>query len=142
MPSGTKQLSNSFLQPLGTFESGLDVESDLLQRADLLFLDIQLPELNGIQYLKSLAQPPQVIVTTAYPNFALDAFKIAATDYLLKPFSFARFYKSIQRIQQQQLASPSQDATYFIYADKTTYKIKTSEILFFKAEVDYVKIVT
>ena len=76
-----------FLNYLGAYESGLDIPPEQLKKADVLFLDIQLPELNGLSFLKTLQNPPLVIVTTAYPNFAIEAFEEAVTDYLVKPFS-------------------------------------------------------
>ncbi|MEO1627471.1 MAG: LytTR family DNA-binding domain-containing protein [Bacteroidota bacterium] len=130
------------LQVIGVFESGLDVPIDLIKKTDLLFLDIQLPELNGIQYLRSLDVPPKVVITSAYPNFAIDAFDLAVTDYLLKPFSFERFYKSINRVCEKNATPSSREEIFFVYADKTTYKINASDIVYLKAEVDYVKITT
>ncbi|MEM1119462.1 MAG: LytTR family DNA-binding domain-containing protein [Bacteroidota bacterium] len=128
------------LKILAIFESGIDVPIHLLEQADLLFLDIQLPELTGIQYLKSLANPPKVIITTAYPDYAIEAFEVAVVDYLLKPFSFDRFLKAFNRIQTLTATNKEQANTFFVYADKTTYKIHSNDILFLKAEIDYVKI--
>lgn len=132
----------SHITCLGVFESGVDIPLNLLEDANLLFLDIQLPELDGISYVKSLQNPPKIIVTSAFSNHALDAFEIAVVDYLLKPFSFERFLKAVNRIKVSDDKSSNADKTHFIYADKITYKIRSSEILFIKAEVDYVKVVT
>lgn len=129
-----------YLNILGIFESGIDVPIALLRQTDLMFLDIQLPELTGMQYLKSLDAPPKVIITTAYPDYALAAFEVAVTDYLLKPFSFDRFLKAVNRVQETIPSPINSPSTFFVYADKTTYKIKSSDILYFKAEVDYVNI--
>ena len=132
-----------FLYCLGSYESGLDVPPDQLQAAHVLFLDIQLPELNGLSFLKTLHNPPLVIVTTAYPNYAIEAFEEAVTDYLVKPFSYERFYKSLSRVRslivEQQKDIKNQ---IFLYADKTIYKTNIEDILFLKAEVDYVNVVT
>jgi len=132
-----------FLHCLGSYESGLDVPPKQLQEADILFLDIQLPELNGLSFLKTLHNPPLVIVTTAYPNYAIEAFEEAVTDYLVKPFSYERFYKSLSRVRslltEQQKDTKNQ---IFLYADKTIYKTNIEDILFLKAEVDYVNVVT
>tara|TARA_R110002051_G_scaffold290773_2_gene354480 strand:- start:12409 stop:13059 length:651 start_codon:yes stop_codon:yes gene_type:complete len=132
-----------FLHCLGSYESGLDVPPEQLQKADILFLDIQLPELNGLSFLKTLQNPPLVIITTAYPNYAIEAFEEAVTDYLVKPFSYERFYKSLSRVrsllvEQQKVVSNQ----IFLYADKTIYKTNIEDILFLKAEVDYVNVVT
>ncbi|MFK7813129.1 MAG: LytR/AlgR family response regulator transcription factor [Maribacter sp.] len=133
----------SFLHCLGVYESGLDVPPKQLQEADILFLDIQLPELSGLSFLKTLQNPPLVIVTTAYPNYAIEAFEEAVTDYLVKPFSYERFYKSISRarslLEQHKKDKKNQ---VFLYADKTIYKTAIEDILYLKAEIDYVNVVT
>lgn len=132
-----------FINCLGTYESGLDIPPEQLQQADLLFLDIQLPELNGISFLKTLSAPPKVIVTSAFPGYAIEAFEEAVIDYLVKPFSFERFFKAVTRVRQ--LILPHQkdkNSQLFLYADKTIYKTLAEDILFLKAEVDYVKVVT
>lgn len=132
-----------FLKCLGAYESGLDIPLEQLKETDILFLDIQLPELNGISFLKTLQNPPLVIVTSAYPNYAIEAFEEAVTDYLVKPFSYERFYKSVSRVRslltEQQKDKKNQ---VFLYADKTIYKTNIEDILFLKAEVDYVNVVT
>ncbi|AWX45836.1 Sensory transduction protein LytT [Flagellimonas maritima] len=132
-----------FLHCLGVYESGLDVPPKQLQEADILFLDIQLPELNGLSFLKTLQNPPMVIVTTAYPNYAIEAFEEAVTDYLVKPFSYERFYKSLARarslLEQHKKDKKNQ---VFLYADKTIYKTAIEDILYLKAEIDYVNVVT
>ena len=83
-----------FLTHLGTYESGLDIPPEEIQSADVLFLDIQLPELNGLQFLKTIENPPKIIVTTAFTDYAIKAFEEAVIDYLVKPFSYERFFKS------------------------------------------------
>lgn len=132
-----------FLKCLGTYESGLDIPLNQLQAADILFLDIQLPELNGLSFLKTLQNPPLVIVTTAYPNYAIEAFEEAVTDYLVKPYAYERFYKSLSRARLL-LTTQAKDKKnqIFLYADKTIYKTNIEDILFLKAEVDYVNVVT
>ncbi len=131
-----------FIDCLGVYESGLDIPAELLYKTDILFLDIQLPELNGISFLRTLQNPPKVIVTTAFPNYAVEAFEEAVLDYLVKPFSYERFFKAITRFRDQHLTPKAQDNQLFLYADKTIYKINIDDILYIKAEVDYVKIVT
>lgn len=132
-----------FLSFLGSFESGLDIPTEQLQKADILFLDIQLPELNGLSFLKTLSNPPIVIVTSAFPNYAIAAFEEAVTDYLLKPFSYERFYKSLTRVKESfELRKKAPQNQLYLYADKTIYKTNIDDILFLKAEVDYVNVVT
>ncbi len=132
-----------FLDCIGIYENGLDITQDKLLQADILFLDVQLPELNGISYLKTITNPPKVIITTAYSNYAIEAFEESVVDYLLKPFSFERFFKAVNRVRNNIIQQNIQiDKNLFLYSDKTLYNIQTDEILFLKAEVDYVKVVT
>ncbi len=129
-----------FIHCLGFFESGLDIPISKLKKADVIFLDIELPELNGLDFLKTLENPPKVIVTTAYPNFAVAAFELAVVDYLVKPFSYERFIKSVNRVREQ--LSEMNDEFIFVNANKTMHKLKVDEILYIKSELDYVAIVT
>ncbi|MFT7628768.1 MAG: DNA-binding LytR/AlgR family response regulator [Ulvibacter sp.] len=132
-----------FLDCIGIYENGLDIGQEQLQQAELLFLDVQLPELNGLSYLKTITNPPKVIVTTAYPNYALEAFEEAVVDYLLKPFSFERFFKAVNRVRNNLIHQKNEiDKNLFLYSDKTLYNIHIDNILFLKAEIDYVKVVT
>ncbi len=132
-----------FLDCIGIYESGLDISQEKLQQATIIFLDIQLPELNGLSYLKTIINPPKIIVTTAYQNYAIAAFEEAVVDYLLKPFSFERFFKAVNRVRNNLIFQKKQiDKNLFLYADKTLYNINIDDILFLKAEVDYVKVVT
>ncbi len=132
-----------FIVVLGIYESGLDIPIEELNAADVLFLDVQLPELNGLSFLKTIQNPPIVIVTSAFPNYAIDAFEEAVTDYLVKPFSYERFYKSIGRVRE--LLEKKQKMTknqIFLYADKTIYKTNIEDIVVLKSEVDYVNVIT
>lgn len=132
-----------FAQCIGVYESGLDVNAQLLQQAQVLFLDIQLPELNGLAYLKTLTNPPQVIITTAFAHYAVDAFEENVLDYLVKPFSYERFFKAINRVNDRLSANASStNPSFLLYADKTIYQVKANDLLYLKAEVDYVQVVT
>lgn len=132
-----------FLECIGSFESGLDIPSTSLKEADILFLDIQLPELDGLSFLKTIINPPIVIVTSAFPDYALNAFEEAVSDYLLKPYSYERFYKSVTRVRDKiNTESSSKSNQILLYTDKTTFKVNLDDILYFKAEVDYVNVVT
>ncbi len=130
-----------FLNFIGNYESGLDIPLRRLEETDVLFLDIQLPELNGISFLKTLRNPPLVVITSGYPNYAIEAFEEAVTDYLVKPFSYERFLKSLTRIRSL-LVQENTKNHIFLYADKTMYKTNIADIIYLKAEVDYVKVVT
>ena len=115
----------------------------------LLFLDINLPKLSGLNFLKTLPQPPFVIFTTAYPEFAVDGFDLNAIDYLLKPFSFERFLKAVNKVQGKALQPPnastdekSVNEFIFLKADKKVYKIDLDDIIYAEATGDYVKVIT
>ena len=115
----------------------------------LLFLDINLPKLSGINFLKTLPQPPLVIFTTAYPEFAVEGFELDAIDYLVKPFSFERFLKAINKTLNQINRKPGSnkedtiaDDFIFLKADKKVYKINLEDIVYAEATGDYVKVIT
>ena len=87
-----------FLQLEGVYEDALKAGPAMtLHKIELLFLDIQMPRITGIDFLKTLAHPPLVILTTAYPQFALEGYELNVLDYLVKPFSFERFLKSCNK---------------------------------------------
>lgn len=119
---------------------------------DLLFLDIQMPEVTGIDFVKSLTQPPVIVFTTAYQHYALEGYDLNVTDYLLKPISFDRFMKAVQRAEEIiQLKKQSEDKTsgededegyFFVKSDQKLVKLRYSEISFIEALADYVKIHT
>ncbi|HEX6333734.1 MAG TPA: LytTR family DNA-binding domain-containing protein [Flavisolibacter sp.] len=110
---------------------------------DLVFLDINLPRISGINFLKTLQSRPAVIITTAYPEYAVEGFELDAADYLVKPFSFERFLKAVNKVlaQKKTAAAPENDSI-FIKADKKVFRIVTEEILDLEASGDYVKIRT
>jgi DNA-binding LytR/AlgR family response regulator len=120
------------------------------QRIDLMFLDINMPMLNGLVFLKMLAERPQVILTTAYNEFALDAFDIGVTDYLLKPFAFERFEKAVQRAKEQyqsnekesEINTQSTDNEFFILkADAKIYKVEIADILYCEVQGNISKVI-
>lgn len=105
---------------------------------DLIFLDIQMPQKNGLDFYKNLDQNTKVIFTTAFPNYAVDAFEVNAVDYLVKPISFERFLKALEKIKEN-YTSPTTD-TLFVRADYKLHKIQYKDILFVEALDDYIKI--
>ena len=113
---------------------------------DLLFLDINMPEVSGIQMLSSLVDPPLVVFTTAYPEYAIEGFNLDAVDYLLKPFGFERFMKAVNKVynrisELQGIKNKSEETDFImIRADKRDYKINLSDIQFIQAKGDYLKI--
>ncbi|MDF2190798.1 LytTR family DNA-binding domain-containing protein [Paraflavitalea sp. CAU 1676] len=116
------------------------------QQAGILFLDINLPTLSGISFLKSLSRPPLVIFTTAYPEYAVEGFELDAVDYLVKPFSFERFLKAVnkalEKIEKLELPAMGGSPFIFVKADKKVFKVNLADILFVEALDDYVRIVT
>jgi len=118
---------------------------------DLMFLDINMPKLNGFEFLKTLSQKPQVIVTTAYQEFALEGFELNVSDYLLKPFSFERFLKATNKItaantflkkEHQTISNEPKKISdlnqrIFIKGDKAHHQISLNEILYIEACGNY-----
>lgn len=122
------------------------------QEVDLIFLDINMPVISGLNFLKSLNQPPLVIFTTAYAEYALDGFELNAVDYLLKPISTERFDKAIEKVlerlqrtvyrtsgESQHASQPSKDYI-FVKADGKLVKVNYSDILYCEGMKDYLKI--
>ena len=116
------------------------------QSADLVFLDIQTPILNGIDYLKMTPNPPMVIITTAYPSFALEGFQLDVIDYLLKPITFDRFFKAVNKANDYHnlVNTPTQSAEdyFFIKCDSKYERIYFRDILYVQALENYVNIFT
>lgn len=142
----------SYLEVVAGCTNALEAKAVLAkERVDILFLDINMPVMSGISFLKTLKNPPQVIFTTAYKEFAVDAFDLAACDYLLKPFSLDRFIvavdKAVERLQGklapvvENVASVSDDSV-FIRTDGKIYKLLQNDILYAEASGNYTKMVT
>jgi len=141
-----------FLNLLGEFDNPLNA-TELIAGGEvqLLFLDIQMPKITGIDFFKTLKNPPAVIFTTAYPQYALDGFEVNALDYLVKPVSFERFLKAAMKakeffeVRQKNKTEqmPGTNAEYFfIKADNKLVKIFFDNILFVEALQNYVTIHT
>ncbi|MCF6332710.1 MAG: LytTR family DNA-binding domain-containing protein [Draconibacterium sp.] len=117
------------------------------EKIDLLFCDIQLPQITGVEFVRSLGHPPKVIFTTAYRDYAVDAFDLQVVDYLLKPISFERFTKAINNFleqssvknSQQNIAEIGSKQREFIFfkADKKHHKVNLCDILYFESLGDY-----
>ena len=113
------------------------------QSIDLIFLDINMPKLSGISMLKSLEKSPLVIFTTAYSEHAVEGFELDAIDYLLKPFSFERFVKAVNKASDRLENNDKSKADYIMLkSDKKIYKIDLDDILYIQAYGDYVKVVS
>ncbi|MBK8392888.1 MAG: response regulator transcription factor [Saprospiraceae bacterium] len=113
---------------------------------DLMFLDIQMPQITGIEFLRSLRNPPAVVFTTAFPDFALEGFELDAVDYLLKPISMDRFMKAVSKateritIRKQGTDTIEEigDDYFFVKADKKLIKVNFSDIIYIEGLKDYV----
>jgi DNA-binding LytR/AlgR family response regulator len=119
------------------------------QSIDLIFLDIQMPLLTGIEFLKSLSNPPKVIFTTAYREYAIESYELEVVDYLLKPISFDRFFKAVNKFfKTTESKSPAvvtfepQENSKHIYVNtnKKQHKVSFSEILYVESIKDYIRI--
>jgi DNA-binding LytR/AlgR family response regulator len=143
------------LELIGTCANAVEAISFLKDNPiDLMFLDIQMPQLMGTNFVRTLKSPPKVIFTTAFRKYALEGFELDAVDYLLKPISFERFLKGINKVLQINFASDQiisvprenhkEPANSFLYfrADRKMVKVFFNDILFIEALKDYIKIVT
>lgn len=118
---------------------------------DLVFLDVQMPEITGIDLLKSLNKAPAIIFTTAYRDFALEAYELDVLDYLMKPIAFERFFKSISKYYQwkgkdslevrgTENSGQSEDSFVYVRSDRKVVKVPVGDILFVESMKDYIKI--
>lgn len=120
------------------------------EKIDLLFLDIEMPVLKGTDFLKNLIHKPKVIFTTAYRDFALEGFELNAVDYLLKPITFARFFKGIEKFLEQAHSPTAPEKnkekskidSIFVRRDRKQIKVFFADILYIESVKDYVKIIT
>ena len=141
-----------FLNIIGEFDNALKATELLMSGStQLLFLDIQMPKITGLEFFKSLQSPPPVIFTTAYPQYALDGFDLNALDYLVKPISFERFLKAALKAKEyyevrhhndQAISGKTAQNYFFIKADNKLVKIFFDDILFVEALQNYVTIHT
>lgn len=146
-----------FLNLAGTFDNGLKALLYLKEnKVDLIFLDIQMPELTGIQLLKVLQNKPQIILTTAYDKYALESYELNVTDYLLKPIPFERFYVAAEKAYARvtpPLPGPSltappaisvetpQEEFFFVKTENRIQKVDYNDILYIEGMKDYLRIV-
>ncbi len=138
-----------FLELKGAFKDAI-LATDFLRynTIDLLFLEIHLPKLKGMAFLKTLSNPPTVIITTAYHQYAVEGFDLNVTDYLLKPFEFERFLIAVNKIKivEKDLPKPNESSDIkeylFLNVQKKKVKILFSEIVYIESQREYIKIVT
>src|SRR5579864_1627842 len=138
-----------FLDLLASFKDAI-LATEFLRnnKVDLIFLDIHLPKLKGISFLKTLTYTVSVILTTAYHQYAVDGFNLNVTDYLLKPFEFERFLAAVNKVRANMSGNVKpEDGTalrdfIFIQVQKKKVKILFSSIIYIESQREYVKIVT
>lgn len=145
-----------FLNLLKTFDNAIDsIDFIKNNKIDLMFLDIQMESLSGIQLIHALKERPAVIFTTAFDRYAVEGFELDAADYLLKPISFQRFVKSVDKVynkivshrngqdsQENQGRDVSVDNFIFVKTENRLQKVALSDILFIEGQGDYLKVVT
>ncbi|MDQ6757376.1 MAG: LytTR family DNA-binding domain-containing protein [Bacteroidota bacterium] len=138
-----------FLELQTTFKDAILATNWLRHNnTDLIFLDIHLPKLKGMAFLKTLSHPPAIIITTAYNQYAVEGFNLNVTDYLLKPFDFDRFLAAVKKVKsakaEKQMITESHETKDFIFlnAERKKVKILFSEIVYIESQREYIKIVT
>ena len=141
-------LQTPFLELQATFKDAI-LATDWLRYnvTDLIFLDIHLPKLKGMAFLKTLVHPPAVIITTAYHQYAVEGFDLNVTDYLLKPFEFERFLVAVNKVRTSgsERAETRKEETkdhLFLNVQKKKVKILFSEIIYIESQREYIRIVT
>ncbi len=138
-----------FLKLQGTFKDAI-LATEYLQENDtnLIFLDIHLPKLKGMAFLKTLTHPPAIIITTAYHQYAVEGFNLNVTDYLLKPFDFERFLVAVSKVKKLQKEPGELNKTanakdfIFLTVQKKKVKISFSDILYVESQREYIKIIS
>jgi DNA-binding LytR/AlgR family response regulator len=138
-----------FLELKGAFKDAIRATDYLREnKVDLIFLDIHLPKLKGMAFLKTITHPPAVIITTAYHQYAVEGFTLNVTDYLLKPIEFERFLIAVNKVKtaqgenQKLVDSPNEKDFIFLNVQKKKMKILFSEILYIESQREYIKIAT
>jgi len=138
------------LKLAGTFDNPIDASEFLTDtHVDLVFVDIQMPDLSGIEFTRLMEKGPKVVFTTAYEKYALEGYKLDVVDYLLKPFSYEEFFSAVQKVQRllrlEQKSLNKIDANSEFLFLKSDYKIKRinfNDILYIEGLKDYVKVYT
>lgn len=138
------------MQLVGVFNAAIEANSFLNSNTvALVFLDINLPDMSGLDFIKTIKNPPAIIMTTAYPDYAVDSFELdTIVDYLVKPYSFDRFLKAVNKAKQRQqmVTENNQDQstseTIYLNVDKTHHKIIVDDILHIESDRNYITVIT
>lgn len=137
-----------FLELTGQCKNGFEaIEHISKGLVDLVFLDINMPDLTGIEMVNSIPQPPMIIFTTAYPDYALKGFELNAVDYILKPISYEKFLLASQKAYKQYSLhqaqnEPNESDSIYVKVDKKLLKIEVSDIIYAEGLKDYIRIHT
>src|SRR5687768_4339530 len=126
-----------------TFKNALLAAEWLTQnKTDLIFLDIHLPKLKGMDFLKTLPAPPSIIITTAYDQYAVEGFELNVTDYLLKPFDFTRFLAAVNKLKPKPGDNINESSFLFLRSERKTVKVLLADIIYIESQREYIKVVT
>src|SRR5436190_23797512 len=134
-----------FLELHGSFKDAI-LATDYLRSniVDLIFLDIHLPKLKGMAFLRTLTNPPAIVITTAYHQYAVEGFNLNVTDYLLKPFEFERFLVAVTKVKLAERGDPTTEITdtkehLFLNVQKKKVKILFSDVVYIESQREYIK---
>ncbi|WP_237277624.1 LytR/AlgR family response regulator transcription factor [Tenacibaculum ovolyticum] len=133
------------LELVNTFQTAISANTFLKDNTvDTIFLDINLPDISGLDFIKTIKNPPKIIVTTAYPDYAVSSFELdTIVDYLVKPFSFDRFLKATSKVEKQlNTETPIEKEIIYINVDKTIHKLYVEDILYLESDRNYVTFFT
>lgn len=146
-----QRILKKYIQDIGTIDL-VGTFGDAIQSlnflnsedVDLIFLDIHLPKISGLDFLKSLPNPPAVILTTAFTDYAIESYELNVVDYLLKPFSFQRFVQAVSKVNpiQSGPAASSKKSEIFIKSGHDLIKINLSDLIYIKADADFTELYT
>ncbi len=138
----THAKSVELLEVIGTFREAISAFNFLIaHNVDLMFLDIKMPQMTGLEFLNSLTHPPKVILTTAYSEFALEGYNYGVIDYLLKPIPFDRFVKSVEKVLPQLPRGSAEDEYLFIRTKGKLVRVRLKDVRYVESQVDHANIV-
>ena len=133
---------------IATFKAAIEANNFLKsETVDVIFLDVNLPDISGIDFIKTVKNPPAIIMTTAYPDYAVSSFELdTIVDYLVKPFSFDRFLKAVNkakdRLEVSNKTTTDESEVLFLNVDKTLHKIVLDELVYIESDRNYITVVT
>ena len=138
----------SYLELVNTCQSAIEAQKILQSESiDALFVDINMPDLNGLDFVQSLTEPPLIVFTTAYSEYAIDSYKVNAVDYLLKPFSMDDFKKAAEKVKRQYdlintaaVSMVDQDDALFFKTEHRVVRVELSKIRYIEGMSEYIKI--